>query len=285
MKFGIITPVFDGCINSLELLYQDLQLQTHEDWVWMVCGNKFSELINGFVESKQQLPNGNRVKYLYIDGEDESNLYCLVANVCKRRDYCIKKIEADYLFMMDADAKILDKDMFKIIDFELSRNKKDLCIYKIEHEEDGVLPVFPVTVCRIDTLNFCVKASIAKKVGYAKKVNFQVPPNDWRFFGRIYDACQGDYLLLDNLFCLHNGNSRYRNASKVQRSQDKKKRRAQAQEYCFYCLGRNHPLGLFNLVKELLVGLNVLPRRTIEKTKLYPQVSSSLVKKGVFFNQ
>jgi hypothetical protein len=270
MRFGIVTPVFDPCINSLELLYKDLELQTHEDWVWIVCGNKFSKLMDEFVESKRRLPKENRLKYLYINDEDQTNFYSLIANVCKRRDYCIKRIEADYLFMIDADAKILDKDMFKKINFELSRNKKDLCIYKITHEEVGVLPVFPITHCRIDTLNFCVKASIAKKVGYPTKVNFQIPPNDWRFFGRIYDACNGDYLLLDNLFCQHNGNNRYKNAIKLIHSQDKKNRRAQELEYVSYCLNRNYPLGLFNLVKELLVELNILSRGKIERTKLYP---------------
>lgn len=222
MKFGIITPVFDGCIESLDLLHRELMEQTHTDWVWMLCSNGRSERIAHFVKEKNNievrgvrsvLKGKRRLFYLNIPIETEENAFGLLLNISKRRNLCIQEIQSDYIFMIDADAKILNKDMFKIINSELELNPKNICIYKIIHEI-GILPIFPISYARIDMLNFCVKTSLAKRIGYPASVNPVAPGNDFWFFHHASEASDNDYLFIDMIFCEHNGNNRYDNLLK-----------------------------------------------------------------------
>src|SRR5262245_5904614 len=155
-----------------------------------------------------------RIKYAYLPYEATPNAYSLLENISKRRDHCIQMVEADYLFMLDADAKLLDRDLFKLINIELGRNPKGLCIYQIIHEI-GVLPIFPIGFAKIDQLNFCVKASLAKAVGYPITVNPDAIGNDYWYFDRVYKATDGDYLFIDKIFGQHNGNNRYKNIIKL----------------------------------------------------------------------
>ena len=135
-------------------------------------------------------------------------------NIGRRRALCIREIEADYIFMIDADAKILDKEMFQEINSELERSHKSICIYKIKHEI-GVLPIFPIGFARIDMLNFCVRADLAKKVGYPISARPETFGNDYWYFDRAYKASGGDYVFIDKIFCEHNGNSRYESLLKL----------------------------------------------------------------------
>ena len=268
MRFSIITPVFDPCLESLELLYKDLSSQTYGDWVWMLCSNSFSEKMQRFVTSKKSLGE-NRVTYFSTGYAEETNKYSRLANIGERRNFCIEKADSDYLFMIDADAKILDADAFRVINHALSLDPRSICLYKIMHEV-GVLPIFPITYLRIDLLNFCVKTSLAKKVGYPTKINYQIPPNDWRFFGKAYDACKGDYLFIDKVLFEHNGNNRYSTALKMlYPDKTTRSKREQEKDYIFYCVRRNNLLGLLNLVKEFVVQRKILPESAILKTKFY----------------
>lgn len=230
MKFGIITPVFDGCLESLELLFRDVEGQTHEDWTWIICSNGYSPKVDAFVKAKNRyfrksnlnpfwrLTNHGMQKlhYIALPFEETPDKIALMENIGKRRDYCIRKIRADYIFMLDADAQLLEKDMYRTISEELTRQPKDVCIWKVEHEI-GMLPVFPIGFGRIDMLNFCVKASCAKKVGYPMTVNLAAVGNDYWFLDRALKACSGDYLYIDKLFGRHNGhnNNSYQNLCKI----------------------------------------------------------------------
>jgi len=217
MRFGILTPVFDGCLESLELLCEELRAQTHDDWIWMLCSNGYSERLSEFTHRKNGLSHRGLISYLrgrrglaytHTVREEEDNVFSLLENIGRRRDSCIKQMDADYLFMIDADAKILDKDMFRIVDSELEKNPAPICIYKIFHKL-GVLPIFPISFARIDMLNFCVKASLAQEVGYPTTVKREAFGNDYWYFDRAMKASGGDYLFIDRIFCEHNGNSRY----------------------------------------------------------------------------
>src|SRR5262249_2390510 len=110
------------------------------------------------------------------------------------------------------DAKLLDRDMFTLLNTELERNPQSLCIYKIMHKL-GVLPIFPIGYARIDQLNFCVKASLAQEVGYPTTVNPAAQGNDYSYFDRVCRATGGDYLFIDKIFGQHNGNNRYMHIS------------------------------------------------------------------------
>jgi len=226
MQFCLITPVFDGCLPSLKLLFKELKGQTYTDWTWTLCSNGYSAKMHRFVRQKNRAfarvrlasrvhrSPQSRIDYVYLPYEETPDAYCLLANISKRRAHCIHMVQGDYIFMIDADAKLLDRDMFKVIHAELARHPKSLCIYKVMHNEIGVLPIFPIGFARIDQLNFCVKASLAKEVGYPTTVNPEAVGNDYWYFDRVYKATGGDYVFIDKLFGQHNGNNRYTNIIK-----------------------------------------------------------------------
>lgn len=220
MKFGFITPVFDGCLASLELLFRDIYGQTHRDWTWIICSNGYSEKMAAFARDKNTLlhtDNRNaiwrmrnflqpKVTYLHLPYRETPDPRSLLLDLGRRRDHCIDKIHADYLLMLDADAKLLDNDMLRIIGEELEKSPKDLCVYRIMHQV-GVLPIFPIQYGHIDMLNFCMRLRLARNIRYPRDVSPDGRFNDYRFFERAIGVTKGDYLFIDRVFAQHNGNN------------------------------------------------------------------------------
>lgn len=60
-------------------------------------------------------------------------------------------------------------------------------------------------------MNFCIRASLAKKVGYPTTVKPEAAGNDYWYFDSAYKASAGDYLFIDRIFGQHNGNNSYKN--------------------------------------------------------------------------
>jgi hypothetical protein len=193
-----------------------------------MCSNGRSDKIEKFVQDKNRVLTGDlrnvarryirrpypQIIYTPMEYEEVSDSYDLLANVGKRRDMCIRTVDADYIFMIDADAKILDKNMFSIINSELKKNSRSICVYKINHEV-GVLPMFPIDYGRIDMLNFCIRADVARKVGYPTTVNREKVGNDYWYFDRAYRHTSGDMVFIDKVFGQHNGNNTYTNLLKL----------------------------------------------------------------------
>jgi hypothetical protein len=227
------------------LLYKDLEAQTHRDWIWFLCSNKYSEKISKFAENKRS-ENGSQIVYFSIDSGKETNHFNLIASLGRRRDFCLKHAKGDYVFMFDADAKLLDQNMFKTIATELSRTQKNMCIYRIVYGLE-TLPKFPIRVGGIDTLNFCVKLSLAKKKGWPTTANFDVPYNDWWFFVRIHEACP-NYLFIDKVFCEYNGNNCYKTVLTRHNANGEFRLRILLREYISYCLDNYNPLGLIKAI-------------------------------------
>ena len=152
------------------------------------------------------------IVYLHTEYEELHDGLSILANLGKRRNYCIQNLETDYVFLMDADAKILDSHMFEIVKSELEAARQDICIYKIKFSE-GIkeLPVFPIRYGTIDTLNYCISTKLAKNVGYPTTVkrNTDEYGNDFWFFNNCLNAANGDYIFLDKVFGQYNGNNTY----------------------------------------------------------------------------
>lgn len=239
-------------------------MQTHQDWIWVLCANKFSDRMAKFARSKQKLDGKDRIVYLTTNLKENKNPFSLLANIGKRRDICIKRMNVDYFFMINADSKIIDKEMLHKIYVNLEKNPKDLCIYKIIHEKGEVFPRFPFAYQGIDSLNFCVSARIAKKVGYPSNADFS-KLNDWRFFARVFEECGGDYSFINEVFCIYNGNNRYRNVITILW---RKSLRFTLLDYIAYCLQENYIPGLMIFVKELLINAG-FPRKALFKEKTY----------------
>ena len=274
MKFGIITPVYDKCFESTQRLYEDLQQQTHEDWVWFVCSNGFSKKFYNFAENKNKVDEKKRIVYVstsYIDLNN--NCFSILANIGKRRNLCIKKINCDYLFLFDADAKILDKKMFETLNQELTLNPKKLCLYHIK-KEIGELPLFPIIDGKIDLLNFCVSADVVKKIGYPTTVDYFKRANDFKFFVKSYERCKGDAMVLPNVFCEYNGNNMYKNARKLIVEMENTKF-STTKEYLHYSL-KHYPLGLLKAIKDYPFVVKILPYRIIFERDLFFKSPSKL---------
>jgi hypothetical protein len=222
VKFGIVTPVFDGCLGSLELLFRQIRRQTHGDWSWFLCSNGPSKKIARFVRNKNNTLNRRRrtalsqstgLVCLHTEYEEFQDAFGLLANVGKRRNHCIEKLETDYVLLIDADARIIDSRMFETINSELEARPSDICIYKIKFSEEQELPVFPIAYGTIDTLNYCVSARLAKEVGYPTTVrkNREQYGNDFWFLDRCLKESNGNYTFIDKLFGQYNGNNTYLN--------------------------------------------------------------------------
>ena len=267
MKFGIVTPVYDKCLESTQLLYEDLKEQTHQDWNWFVCSNGFLKVFYDFVNNKNKDEKNNRLTYIstkYV--ELDNNCFGTIANIGKRRRQCVKKIDCDYLFLFDADAKILDKKMFETINQELVRKPKKLCVYYIKLNL-GNLPIFPIDDGKIDLLNFCIKADIAKQVGYPTTVDFFIPANDYKFFVKCYKACKGDAIILKKVFCEYNGNNRYKNAqNKI--NETKNKNHSYTKQYLNYSL-KCHPFGILKAIRDFPFANNLLPYSAVFVRDVY----------------
>jgi len=198
----------------------------------MICSNGFSEKLlafvlrgNKYLESCGHFPKDtfhffsrskDRKKLLYLHTEFEvcNNTLELLANIAKRRNLCIDMTSADYVFMLDADAKLLDVKMFKEINRKLEKTHRAMRMYKTLHEI-GVLPVFPIGYARIDQLNLCVKAELAKKVRYPTTVDKAQIGNDFYYYVRVSTMCHDDYSFINKIFAQHNGNNRYENILKL----------------------------------------------------------------------
>jgi hypothetical protein len=275
LKFGIITPVYDKCLESTELLYENLLGQTHQDWIWLLCSNGFSQVFSDFVERKNKVDKNKRLTYVSTDYvELGDNCFSIVANIGKRRRLCIKKIVCDYLFMFDADAKILDKKMFETLNQELTRKPTKLCLYYIKHKF-GNTPFFPIIDGKIDLLNFCIRADVAKKVGYPMTTDFFRPANDFKFFVNCYKNCNGDAVLFSNVFCEYNGNNRYKHARQLI-VQMQNTRHSTTKQYLAYSL-KQHPWGLFRAMKDYPFAHNILPYRVVFTRDVFFKSSSRRV--------
>lgn len=186
----------------------------------MLCSNGYSEKICQFIDKKNHILSKSRrnstlespsMVYLHTEYEEVHDGFSVLANVCKRRDYCISMLESDYVLIIDADAKILDSQMFAIISSELEATPSEICIYKIKYSRKCTLPTFPIRYGTIDTLNFCISTKLAKKVGYPTTINTEQYGNDYWFIDRCLNAVNGEYVFIDRLFGRYNGNAIYLN--------------------------------------------------------------------------
>jgi hypothetical protein len=265
MKFALITPIFDGCINSLELLYNNIATQTHEDWLWILVGNQFSTKMLNYTRSKQKLDGKNRISYHIANLKDEKNRFSLIANIGQRRDLCIRYINADYFIMLNADSKI-NKEMLTTINNQLEKTKDDLCIYKTISDHGITFPKRPFEYKGIDSLNYCISAKIAKKVGYPKNANFR-QLNDWRFFLRVYRKCKGQYSFIDKILGEYNANNRYKTVCTIYWGDTKNNQFLK--DYLSYCLKENYLEGIIGVLKEALITRAGIPSTTFCEDRTY----------------
>jgi hypothetical protein len=211
----IITPIFDPAFDSLGKLVAELQAQTCGDFFQVMISNGPSPKIAGLVA---ELNRQDR-RFIYDEMPEEriSSPVDLLVNLGKRRDYCLKKYQADRFVFLDADIKIIDQDYFLKLYAAHREIQRDVLITLIKIYNDGreiVLPAFPIQYAHIDIANYTFSGSLAKKFSYPTDYDSQTGMgNDYRFFSRI--ANEKNTAILNFVSAIRDGNNSYKRLTEL----------------------------------------------------------------------
>lgn len=217
----LVTPVFDGAVESLSLVAEELKAQTFGDWNWLLCNNGKSEVLSRFVKEQ------NDPRFLLISApplKTESFLE-LIAEIWRRRNFCLSLVRSELVIMLDADIKILDSDYLKLVSAAaLDHSSCDLFVHSAVHSS-GVLPRMPVRYGQIDMGCYCARSHLARRIGYPEEATFspgsrKIRHNDFKFFNTLKEACGGGFYYIDTEPLIEvSGNCRYRNLQSIERDE------------------------------------------------------------------
>jgi glycosyltransferase involved in cell wall biosynthesis len=204
IKYLVITPVFDACVNSAALLINALQKQTYTEFQHILISNGSSTIIKSLVNKV----NDSRFIYSEYLEENTSTVPKLMENLGKRRNFCLKNYMADRYFFFDADLQIIDNEFFYNI-HEI-HEQADVIISKIDCY--GVeYPLMPMKRGNIDLANYSISRKMAEKYDYpteyTKENNVAF---DWRFFSLVKN--EGIYFS-NILYAVKDGNNTYKTVS------------------------------------------------------------------------
>lgn len=204
--FCIITPVFDGCAESVSLLVQDLQRQTYTQFQQILISNGPSPNIKELVKKV----NDSRIIYREYPEENTCTVPKLIENLGKRRNYCMKGFKAERYFFFDADLKIIEDDFFNKM--EKINDNADVIISKINCN-NMTYPVMPIKKGNIDIANYSISKKIAENYDYP--MEYEVKTDiafDWRFFNKI----KNEGIYFSEIFYAHkNGHNTYKTISSL----------------------------------------------------------------------
>lgn len=205
--FIIITPVFDGCCASVGLLVQDLLRQTYTDFQQILISNGSSLMIKELIDKV----NDNRFKYEeYYPFEETPTAPKLIENLGKRRNYCLKKFDAERYFFFDADLKVINDEFFSKI--KEVHDKADIILSKV-FCHGRILPEMPIKKGNIDIANYSFSRKIAKKYDYPMEYEQKTDISfDWRFYSKIKN--EGNFFS-DILYAHKDGHNSYKNLSSI----------------------------------------------------------------------
>lgn len=209
--FCIVTPVFDPALESVKLLIKDFQQQTFGNFIHVLISNGKSRDIESYVNQINM--NDNRFIYSELEYEEINEPEEIIANIGKRRNYVLKRFQAQRYIFADADLKILKKRYLeKLFNFHVETGK-DIILSLIKHyinnKQYAVLPAFPIKLGRIDIANITISRFIAEKYGYPSDhdPNFDLA-NDYRMFLSVSN--EDNTIIMNFVSALKNGNNRYK---------------------------------------------------------------------------
>lgn len=223
----IITPVFDPALEAVRKLVSELQSQTYGSFFQVMISNGLSPRIKEFVIDLRI----KDARFIYDEIEEEiiNNWRELLINLGKRREYCLKKYNAERYVFLDADIKLIDNDYFLKLYKAHKEIKRDVLItlIKILHAGGELsLPIFPMTCGHIDLANFSFPKRIAKKFTYPTDYDQNIGiGNDYRFFFMISQA--NNTAILNFFSAIKDGNNSYKRLSEffLEEQQKNKKRK------------------------------------------------------------
>ena len=206
----IITPVFDPAYESVCKLVNELNSQTYRDFFQVLISNGSSPRIKELVFDINR--KDSRFIYDEIAEEITNNPVEILINIGKRREYCIKKYNAERYMFLDADVKLVDNDYFLKLYRAHQEIDRDILmtLTKYYHQEgETVLPIFPIIHGHIDIANYTFSKRIAKAYNYPTDYDPDIGiGNDYRFFTMISN--ENNTALLNFVPTIKDGNNSYK---------------------------------------------------------------------------
>jgi len=194
-----ITPVFDECLPAFQLLTASLQEQTFKDFIHVAVSNGESPTIKKWISEL----GDPRFIYDEFPREPTPSSDALFINLCKRRNYGLKKYQAHRFVFLDADLKIITSEYFELLKHH---HQDPLVILAKIKNGPSILPRFPVELGTIDIANYSVSQSIAKTVDYPIDISCLGYANDFRFYTKLENF---PYLVLPPICGIKDGNKSY----------------------------------------------------------------------------
>ena len=181
----IITPTFDPALDSAKCLISDFQNQTFGNFCHVLISNGESPLTKQFIDELQD----DRFIYSEVPFRPASTQKDLVCSISERREYCLKKYNAERYLFLNADLMILDNEYFDKL--YQAHPEADILITQVRPRlnRGSILPKYPIRLGRIDASNFSVSRRIAKCCLWPTDYNplFGIA-NDYRFFQSLEGA-------------------------------------------------------------------------------------------------
>jgi len=211
----IITPVFDPALEAVRKLVNELQSQTYGNFFQIMISNGPSPRIKEFVSDVGK--KDGRFIYDEIEEEIINNSRELLINLGKRREYCLKKYNAERYVFLDADVKLIDNDYFLKLHKAHKEVKRDILItlIKLCHKAIEItFPIFPIKPGHIDMANFTFSKIIAKNYSYPQDYGGSVSyGNDYKFFSLI--SKEDNTAVLNFVSAIRDGNNSYIRVSEL----------------------------------------------------------------------
>lgn len=230
----IITPVFDPALEAVRKLVNELKSQTYGNFFQVMISNGASPRIKEFVFALRK----KDARFIYDEIEEEiiNNPKELLINLGKRREYCLKKYDAERYVFLDADVKLIDNDYFLKLHKAHKEIKRDVLITlaKVWYQGNELtLPIFPLMYGHIDMANFTFAKRIAKKFSYPTDYDPSIGiGNDYRFFSEISN--EKNTALLNFFSAIKDGNNSYKRLSELFLEEQQKNEKRQQNNFSFW---------------------------------------------------
>jgi hypothetical protein len=211
----VITPVFDPAYDSILKLISELKSQTYGQFIHIMISNGPSSAIKNLVMELNK--EDRRFIYDEIPEENLNGSLELLINLGKRREYCLKKYNAERYVFLDADVKLIDDNYFLKLYEAHQKVNRDILITLIKIIDQGkevILPIFPITCGHIDMANFTFSKNIAKSFSYPTDYDLRMGiANDFRFFSKISN--ENNTAIFNFISAIRDGNNSYKRLTEL----------------------------------------------------------------------
>lgn len=197
----VVTPVFDPALESLKKLIKDLQHQSFSSFIHVLVSNGKSEEIKNYIKKINK--NDERFIYEQTSYKKTTDFASLLSNSGQRRDYILKKYNANWFHFLDSDVRVNDRSYFAKLFMAQKFHKTNLLLVKTQYH-GKVYPLYPINKeGHITISNYVFSNYIAKKFTYPKQYRDGDLPSDFRYWLKIsknqkatvldiLSTCEGD---------------------------------------------------------------------------------------------